>query len=125
MTMNLTDPFKRGPARIAALPRVVRVYIAGCLAGYALSAVFTALIIGGNVANIGHLVTTVEGGWLAALVFFMFNGIVFSGVQTGIVIMSVAETDDETPPRGTPEVLEARPVYVPADPYGRAPRHDG
>ncbi|MEM6478438.1 MAG: hypothetical protein AAF841_13650 [Pseudomonadota bacterium] len=98
--MNLTDPFKKMPRPIARLPRVVRIYIAGCIAGFTLSAIFTEAILWFNIANIGHLVRTVEGGWLAAFVFFMFNGIVFSGVQTGIVIMSLPYPSDETPPRG-------------------------
>ena len=84
------------------LPRIVRLYIASCLTGFALSAVFTALILWFNVANIAHLVTHVDGGWLAAVVFFMLNGIVFAGVQTSIAIMALAEEDD-TPSGGLPE----------------------
>ncbi len=42
-----------------------------------------------DVAGIGHLVTQVEGGWLGALLFFFLNGIVFAGVQVGVVVMTM------------------------------------
>lgn len=86
------DPFQKRPKGLAALPRLVRVYILHTLIGFAISAVFTALVIAYDVVGIGHLVSNVEGGWLAAAVFFILNGIVFSGVQFGIVVMSMDET---------------------------------
>jgi hypothetical protein len=51
-----------------------------------------------NVANLGHLVTTSDMGWLAALMLFMFNGLVFAGVQFAITIMRMGE--DDTPKGG-------------------------
>lgn len=90
-----TDPFKTRPALLAQLPRIVRLYIFHCLVGFAISAVFTGAVLYLNIANIGHLVFAVEGGWLAAVVFFVLNGIVFSGVQAAIVIMSLGDDDDD------------------------------
>lgn len=95
--MDLTNPFRKRPARLARLPRIVRLYILNATIGFGLSGLFTAVILWLNVANIGHLVTQVSGGWLAALVFFVLNGIVFAGVQTAIVIMSLGRKD---PPAG-------------------------
>jgi predicted branched-subunit amino acid permease len=89
MAFDLTNPFSRRPRRIAGLPRVVRLYIASCLIGFALAAVFAGLLIGINVGNLRHLIATVEGGGLAAFLLFFFNGIVFSGVQFGITVMSM------------------------------------
>jgi len=111
MSIDLTNPFRRRPARLAVLPRIVRLYILNAVLGFGLSAVFTAAILWLNVANIGHLVTHVSGGWLAALVFFVLNGIVFAGVQTAIVVMSIGASDQTggtRAPRGP-----ARPVPVP------------
>lgn len=90
-----TDPFKKRPAVLAQLPRIVRLYIYHCIFGFVISAGFTTVVLATNLANIGHLVFTVQGGWLAGFVFFVLNGIVFSGVQTGIVIMSIGDDDDD------------------------------
>ena len=92
MTMcavDLTDPFRRRPPMLARLPRVVRLYILNAALGFALAAIFTGVVLWQNVAGIGDLVRRVDGGWLAALVFWVLNGIVFAGVQTGIVVMSM------------------------------------
>lgn len=93
-----TNPFRKYPRFLAKLPRIVRLYIFHSLIGFAISAVFTGFVLYANVANIGHLVTSVEGGMIMAGIFFMLNGIVFASVQTGIVIMSLGEADDG--PRG-------------------------
>lgn len=96
MTRDLrTNPFQVYPRSLAKLPRIVRLYIFHCCIGFTISGVFTAAILSANVANIGHLVSTVDGGMLAAAVFFVLNGIVFAGVQTGIVIMSLGDDDDD------------------------------
>ncbi len=111
--MDITNPFRHRPARLARLPRVVRLYILNCVFGFILSGTFTALILWLDVAGIGHLVTTVKGGGLAALVFFMLNGIVFAGVQTAIVVWSM-EYDDTPKPQGGKRqpVGTAMPVRV-------------
>ena len=108
--MSATDPFRRHPRFLAKLPRVVRLYILNCMIGFALSAVFTTGILWLDIAGIGHLVQSVSGGYLAAVVFFMLNGIVFAGVQTGIVVMMMDYDDDGSGPRRG----VAMPVLVPA-----------
>lgn len=79
------------------MPALVRLYIRQTLIGFAVSAVFVSLLFWFNVANLWHLVTAAPGGWLAGFLLFMFNGIVFSGVQFGISIMRMAEADDDDP----------------------------
>ena len=69
------------------MPRLIRLYIRECLLGFALAIIFSCLLVILNVANIGHLVTTVDGGWLAFLMLCVFNGIVFAGVQFGVAVM--------------------------------------
>lgn len=76
---------------------LVRLYIRQTLAGFALAAAFVGLLFWFNVANLWHLVNNTSEGWLAAFLLFMFNGIVFSGVQFGISIMRMAERDDDDP----------------------------
>ncbi len=89
-----TNPFQVYPRVLAGLPRIVRLYIFHCVIGFAISGVFTGFILYKNVANIGHLVMSVEGGFIAVTVFFMLNGIVFASVQTAVVIMSLGDKDD-------------------------------
>ena len=78
------------------MPRIARFYVRHVLIGYLLSAAFTALLLWLDVAGLWHLVTHVEGGWLAVLMLWLFNGIVFSGVQFGIAIMGLADRGEDT-----------------------------
>lgn len=106
-----TNPFQVYPRILAKLPRIVRLYIFHCIIGFAIAGVFTAYVLIANVANIGHLVATVDGGIIAAVVFFVLNGIVLAGVQTGIVIMSLG-VDEDDDIGGGQGVLEAEPRMV-------------
>lgn len=113
--ISVTNPFRRHPAMLARLPRVVRLYIFNCMIGFALAGTFTGLVLWFDIAGIGHLVSSVSGGWLAALVFFVLNGIVFAGVQTGIVVMSMDYDEDDRPgPRSPEPVLAPRMIPVKA-----------
>ena len=71
------------------MPWLVRLYIRQCLLGLAIGIGFSILLVILNVANIGHLVTHVAGGWLAFALLAAFNGLVFAGVQFGITIMTM------------------------------------
>jgi TRAP-type C4-dicarboxylate transport system permease small subunit len=64
------------------------------LLGFALAIVFSVALVLINVANLRHLVTEVEGGWLAFALLCFFNGIVFAGVQFAITIMRMSDGDD-------------------------------
>lgn len=76
------------------MPRLVRLYITQTLIGFGLSAIFVAALLSLNVANLWHLVSSSSVGVLAVLMLWVFNGIVFAGVQFAIAIMRMA--DDNT-----------------------------
>lgn len=99
------------------MPRLVKLYITHVAIGFGLSLVFTGAVLALDVGGIGHLVSAVSGGWLAAFVFFMLNGIVFSGVQFGFAIMRMGESDAGGPPRG--RALRLAAVPLPAEVRGK------
>ena len=76
------------------MPKLIRLYITQVLAGFGLSAIFVGLLLYFNVANLWHLVTHSSGGLIAVVMLFMFNGIVFAGVQFSISIMRMAREDE-------------------------------
>ncbi|MCO8145930.1 hypothetical protein NHN26_11910 [Rhodovulum tesquicola] len=102
------------------MPTLISLYIRQTIIGFILSFVFVALLLHFNVANLWHLVTHVSGGWLAAVLLFLFNGIVFSGVQFGIAVMSMARDENDGSRgrrqpervRGLAEALAPIPVLV-------------
>jgi len=96
------------------MPALVRLYIRQTIIGFAVAAVFVGLLMWFNVVNLWHLVTSAPGGWLAGFLLFMFNGIVFSGVQFGISIMRMAETDDDDPFGGKRIAERLVPAEAPA-----------
>ena len=88
------------------MPPIVRLYIRHCLIGFGLSAVFVGLLFAFDVARLWTLVSHSDVGILAAFMLFMGNGIVFAGVQFGIMVMRMGE--DDVPPGGLRD-----PVTVP------------
>ncbi len=94
------------------MPKLVRVYIKNVLVGFALSAAFVAALLYMNVGNLWHLISTSDMGWIAVLMLFMFNGIVFAGVQFAFVIMRMEQRDD-TPKGGKRQpVITGEPARV-------------
>ena len=91
------------------MPKLVRLYIQSVAIGFAVSAAFTAGLMGLDVGGIGHLVMGSGIGWVAALMLVVFNGIVFSAVQFAFRVMALAEDDDA--PRGGRGARE--PVLIP------------
>ncbi|MBU2962489.1 hypothetical protein KO516_16995 [Citreicella sp. C3M06] len=81
------------------MPKLIRLYIVQVVAGFALSAVFVGLLLWLNVANLYHLVTSSEAGLLAVFLLWLFNGLVFAGVQFAISIMRMGD-DGAAPPGG-------------------------
>ena len=94
------------------MPVIFRFYIKHCLIGFALSAIFIAGLLWLNVANLWHLISTSDIGLMALVVFWVLNGIVFAGVQTGVAIMPMSEEgdDDPGPKGGSPVALTPAPV---------------
>ena len=91
------------------MPRLVRLYITQVLIGFGLSAVFVAALLYTNVGNLWHLISTSDIGWIAVVMLFMFNGIVFAGVQFAIAVMRM-EAEDE--PKGGTRVPVATDIPV-------------
>lgn len=77
------------------MPKLIKLYITQVLIGFAISATFVAALLYFNVANMWHLVTHSDIGWLAVLILWLANGVVFSGVQFAITIMRMAGKDDD------------------------------
>ena len=84
------------------MPKLIRMYIVQCLLGFAIAGVFVGVLFYYNLGNLWYLVTHTEIGPFAAVLFWLFNGIVFSGVQFGIAVMRLqSDDDDDTPGGGT------------------------
>lgn len=93
------------------MPYLVRAYIRHCLIGFAVAALFVAGLIWGDVVGLGHLVRHSAGGTLAIAMLFIFNGLVFAGVQFAIYIMGLPQEDGGGGKRA-PEPIRA-PALVP------------
>lgn len=92
------------------MPALVRLYIRNVIIGFGLSAIFVGALLWLDIAGLWHLISTSPQGWIAALMLFVFNGIVFAGVQFGIAIMRMGS--DERPGGGRREPARAEPVPV-------------
>ena len=101
------------------VPRLVRLYIRQVLIGFVLSGVFVALLLWANVGNLWHLISTSDMGIVAGIMLFMFNGIIFSGVQFAISIMRMEEKDDTTTGGTRVPVATDIPVRVEVTPNSR------
>lgn len=97
------------------MPKLIRLYIRQVILGFVISAGFVAMILWFNVANLWHLVTHDPAGPLAVGLLWLFNGIVFSGVQFGISIMRLAEDEDDTGGTAAPEAVEYATVPARVD----------
>lgn len=80
------------------MPKLVRLYIVSVAIGFALSAVFLAVLLALDVAGLRGLILGSSSGWLAGVMIFVFSGSIFAGVQFGIAVMAMADKDDT--PRG-------------------------
>lgn len=102
------------------MPKLVRLYIKQVLIGFGLSGMFVSALLYTNVANLWHLVSTSEIGWLAVAMLFMFNGLVFGGVQFAIVIMQMDGKDDD--PKGGRRAPVATNIPVRVEAVAEAPK---
>lgn len=75
------------------MPRLIALYIRQVVLGFGLAGIFVAMLLYFNVANLWHLVTATQGGMIAVTMLFVFNAIVFSGVQFAITIMRMTGPD--------------------------------
>lgn len=82
------------------MPKLITLYITNVLIGFAISGLFLGLVLAFDLAGLRHLVLETPSGWIAGLMFFLSNGIVFAGVQFAIAVMSLAEPQDKGPRGG-------------------------
>lgn len=100
------------------MPKLIALYIRSIAIGFGLSSAFLALMLWQDVAGLRHLIFGSDMGLVAAAMVFVFQGIVFAGVQFGIAIMSLADKDE--PPHGglrdliAPQIDSRIPVRVEA-----------
>ena len=98
------------------MPKLIKVYLQQIAIGFALSAVFTIILVTMNVGNLGHLVLNTSDGYLGAFLIFFFNGLVFAGVQFAIKIMGMGSNDDDDDePRGGTRIGLDKPLPVRID----------
>lgn len=72
------------------MPELVKLYIRQVVVGFGLAALFVGMLLWMNVANLGTLIGASDIGFVAVIMLWIFNGIVFAGVQFSIVIMRMA-----------------------------------
>ena len=94
------------------MPDLVRFYITQVLIGFVMAAIVVAGILWFDVAGLGRLVAGSDVGLLAALMLWVFNGIVFAGVQFAVAFMNMADHDDDDDDDGGGHLVR-RPVAVP------------
>ncbi len=101
------------------MPALVRLYIKNVLFGFALSAAFVTALLFLNVANLWHLISASPGGWIALTMLFMFNGIVFAGVQFAIAIMRMEDKGERGDKGRRIPIATSRPAVAHATATGQ------
>ena len=91
-------------------PDLIRLYIKSCAYGFVLSAIFVGSLLGFDVMGLGGLVMRSDIGVVAVIMMWVFNGIVFAGVQFGIAIMGMADDDDDDDKGHRPPIRIGGPI---------------
>jgi len=102
------------------MPKLVGLYIKNVFMGFGLSLMFVGALLYLNVANLWHLVSTSNVGWIALVMLVFFNSVVFPGVQFAITIMRMEQNDDT--PAGGKRVPVATDIPVRVEVGAEAPR---
>ena len=97
------------------MPKLISLYIRNVAFGFVLSGIFVGALMYFNIANLWHLLSSSSMGWVAGLMLFMFNGIVFAGVQFAIAIMRIDEGDTPKGGRREPLIVELQPIAIPVE----------
>jgi hypothetical protein len=98
------------------MPELVRFYIRQVVIGFAIAAALVAGLLWFDVAGLGRLVAGSDVGLMAALLLWVFNGIVFAGVQFAVAIMGMADDDDDDDEGGH---VAPAPALIPVRAGGR------
>ena len=94
------------------MPKLIRLYITHVAIGFGIAALFVGLLLYYNIANLWHLVTHSQEGWLAVLILWVANGIVFAGVQFAIAVMRMKDDDDDEPRGGLRQHVQKAKEYA-------------
>ncbi|KEP71424.1 hypothetical protein DL1_07510 [Thioclava dalianensis] len=78
------------------MPELVRLYVKNIAFGFGLALAFVGLLLWFNVANLWHLISTSDVGYIALSLLIVFNTIVFAGVQFAISVMRLADDSDSS-----------------------------
>ncbi|MGH1367219.1 MAG: hypothetical protein ACRBCL_01280 [Maritimibacter sp.] len=106
------------------MPKLVQLYIRQVLIGFSLSAVFVAALLAFDVAGLWSLITSSDIGWIAVVMLFMGNGIVFAGVQFAIVVNGMAEDDSTGGGTRSPQATNIpAPITLDRQPRQTGPKH--
>ena len=106
------------------MPKLIRLYITHVAIGFGIAAVFVGMLLWFDVANLWHLISTSDKGWLALLVLWFANGIVFAGVQFAIAVMGMKDDDDDEPRGGHRQhVMQPAPQLIPVRVDAGRPRN--
>lgn len=94
------------------MPKLIRLYIIQAAIGFGIAGVFVAMLLWFNVANLWHLVTHSDMGFLAVLILWVSNGVVFGGVQFAISIMRMKDDDDDDSHGGRRDPLHVDSAHM-------------
>ena len=94
------------------MPHLIKLYIRQVIIGYAISAAFVASLMWFDIANLWSLISGSPVGWLALLMLWVFNGIVFAGVQFALALPKSHGEDNDRGRRDPMPVILAEPVPV-------------
>ena len=94
------------------MPKLIRLYIVNVAIGFALAGVFVGMLLWFNIANLWHLISTSDKGWLAVLILWVANGIIFAGVQFAIAVMKMKDDDDDDGPGGGRRIRVMEPDHA-------------
>lgn len=95
------------------MPKLIRLYITHAAIGFGIAAVFVGMLLYFNIANLWHLISTSDKGWLALLILWFSNGVIFAGVQFGIAVMRMKDDDDDDDHHGGLGQHVMRPQHAP------------
>ncbi|RBI74650.1 hypothetical protein DQW77_06835 [Roseovarius sp. TE539] len=90
------------------MPKLIRLYITHVAIGFGNAALFVAMLLWFDIANLWHLVTHSDKGLLAVVILWISNGIIFAGVQFGIAVMRLKDDDDDHRGGGTAQHAMSR-----------------
>lgn len=94
-------------------PPLIRLYIRSVAIGFGVAAVFVGLLLGLDIGGLRRLILGSDAGLIAVGMLWIFNGIIYAGVQFAWAVMAMAERDDG-PPRGRRARLAGRLSARPA-----------